>query len=53
MEVIMTKVSTKTTKKNGDILHMFTFVHGKGSARKSFTRHCTDREAKMIKDGLK
>jgi hypothetical protein len=53
MEVIMTKVSTKTKRKNGEILHMFTFVHGKGSNRKSFTRHCTEREANMIKEGLK
>ncbi len=52
MEITMTKVSTKKEKKNGVILHMFTFAYGKGSARKSFTKHCTDKEAKMTKEAL-
>lgn len=41
-----------TLNKKVEGLGMYTFAHGKGSKRKSFTRHCSEAEAKSIRDSL-
>lgn len=44
---------TKYIKRTQEGVGMYVFIHGKGSKRVSFTRHCTEKQSEEILKSLK